>query len=177
MSALFAPLVSVAPTKRRRFFWAAYWSFAPTESPFRLPDASSGGARSEEEAHRAAERAAGMPLIRVSSRWARAVQRALLGQPPFPPAKSRRAPETSQRAASPAPDQSAPRPSLWAILGITSEATPDEVKRAFKESALRTHPDRGGTDEAFREVHDAYLEAKKRSARPRKRPVPAPKAR
>lgn len=171
MTALFAPLVSIAPTKRRRYFWAAFWSGPPTESPFRPPDAHSGGARTELEARAQAERAAGMPLIVVSPRWARAVQRTLLGQPPFPPPRKPKVgpgPAEVPGASSGATRGAAPRPSVWSILGIARDADEEELKSAFRRRALVTHPDRGGTAEAFREVHAAYLEAKKRVARPRR---------
>lgn len=165
--------MSIAPTKRRRFFWAAYWSGPPAESPFRAPDAHSGGARTEAEAKAQAERAAGMSLIVVAPRWARAVQRTLLGQPPFPPPRKPSASTASSQAA-PAPGvgsvAGAPRASVWAVLQVSRDVDDEGLKRAFRLRALETHPDRGGTAEAFREVHAAYLEAKKRVARPRRLP-------
>jgi curved DNA-binding protein CbpA len=42
------------------------------------------------------------------------------------------------------------------VLGLGAEATPEEIKRAFREAALRTHPDRGGDDAAFIDVRRAY---------------------
>lgn len=79
MSDLFAPVCSIAPTKRRRFLWAAWWTGAPARDPFRKPDASSGGARTREEARLEAERAAGRSLVEIEPRWARAWARVLLG--------------------------------------------------------------------------------------------------
>lgn len=170
MSDLFAPLVSIASTKRRRFFWAAYWSGPPTESPFRAPDAHSGGARTEAEAKAEAEARAGMPLVVVSAKWARAVQRTLLGQPPFlPPKKPKIGPNDAERPSDLHGVSSVgARPSVWALLGIDRHATDEQLKRAFREKALATHPDRGGTAEAFREIHAAYVEAKKRLAKPQR---------
>lgn len=171
MTALFAPQVSIATTKRRRYFWAAFWSGPPTESPFRAPDAHSGGAHTEVEARAQAERAAGMPLIVVSPRWARAVQRTLLGQPPFPPPRKPKvgaAPHDEPHGSVGGARASAPRASVWSILGIARDADEATLKSAFRRRALDTHPDRGGSAEAFREVHAAYLEAKKRIARPRR---------
>ena len=165
--------MSIAPTKRRRYFWAAYWSGPPVESPFRAPDAHSGGARTEAEAKTQAERAAGMPLIVVAPRWARAVQRTLLGQSPFPPARKPGTGPLPGAHAGGAAGQAAatgPRASVWAILGVSQDVDEGGLKRAFRLRALATHPDRGGTAEAFREVHAAYLEAKKRVARPRRVP-------
>jgi hypothetical protein len=41
-------------------------------------------------------------------------------------------------------------------LGLSLGATETEIKKAFHRAALRTHPDRGGTEAAFRRVKDAY---------------------
>jgi hypothetical protein len=71
VSGLFAAVVSIAPTRRRRFLWAAWWTAAPSREPFRKPDASAGGARTREEALRQAEAAAGRTLVETSGLWAR----------------------------------------------------------------------------------------------------------
>ena len=42
------------------------------------------------------------------------------------------------------------------ILGLTFPFTLQELKRAYRRRALETHPDSGGTAEAFRSVHIAY---------------------
>lgn len=42
------------------------------------------------------------------------------------------------------------------ILGIEPSATQEEIKTAFRRKAMRTHPDRGGSDEEFRAVVKAY---------------------
>jgi curved DNA-binding protein CbpA len=42
------------------------------------------------------------------------------------------------------------------VLGVASDAGPDEVRRAFRARALVTHPDHGGTADAFSEVHAAF---------------------
>lgn len=42
------------------------------------------------------------------------------------------------------------------LLGVTSAATPAEVRAAFREAARRAHPDTGGDAGAFRQVVDAY---------------------
>src|SRR4029079_1450360 len=44
MSELASAVCSITLTQRRRFFWAAWWTAAPCEAPFRKPDASNGGA-------------------------------------------------------------------------------------------------------------------------------------
>jgi curved DNA-binding protein len=42
------------------------------------------------------------------------------------------------------------------VLGVSSEATPAEVRCAFREAAKRAHPDTGGDERAFRQVVEAY---------------------
>ena len=155
MTELYAPVVSVFLTKRRRFAWAAWWTGAPVREPFRQPDAHGGGARTPEAARAEAEAIAGAALRLVESSWARAWSRILVGDEPWPA----RAP-----AAAPKPVPT----SIWTTLGVDAQVTAVELKRAFRTRSLETHPDRGGTDAAFREVVDAYAEAKKRVARPRR---------
>jgi len=45
---------------------------------------------------------------------------------------------------------------LYKILGVEREATPAQIKRAFRKLAKRLHPDKGGDPEKFREVNHAY---------------------
>ncbi|KAJ3730048.1 DnaJ domain-containing protein [Lentinula guzmanii] len=57
-------------------------------------------------------------------------------------------------------------PTLYQILGIRPSATAEEVRRAYKQRALETHPDKlepGASnvdkehaERSFREVHDAF---------------------
>lgn len=42
------------------------------------------------------------------------------------------------------------------VLGLDERFSAEELKRAYRERVLKTHPDRGGTSEAFREVQAAY---------------------
>lgn len=46
------------------------------------------------------------------------------------------------------------------VLGVGSDATPDEVRQAFREAARRAHPDSGGDTGAFRQVIEAYRRLK-----------------
>ena len=157
-SALFAPVCAIAPTRRRRFLWAAWWTGAPTRSPFRKPDASEGGARTRAEALLAAERAAGCSLLEIESSWARAWANVLVGQAPWP---NKPTPDSADDAPRPRSPSSA-KASVWETLGLKPQATLLEIKRAYRLRALETHPDRGGSDEAFRAVQSAYESALKR---------------
>jgi DnaJ family protein A protein 2 len=45
---------------------------------------------------------------------------------------------------------------LYNVLGVNKNATPSEIKKAFRKKALHNHPDRGGDEEAFKAVSEAY---------------------
>ncbi|HEU4411611.1 MAG TPA: J domain-containing protein [Polyangiaceae bacterium] len=147
-------VVSITTTKRRRFWWVAWWTAEPRAAPFRPPDAFEGGARTRDEAKRAAEQAAGRPLAEIEPKWARAWVRVRAGQPAFrAPEPARPAPPGDEPAK---PSGPAPNPSARAVLGVGKDASDDEIKRAFRALALATHPDRGGDAEAFVKVKRAY---------------------
>ena len=147
---------SVTRTKRRRFC-GARGGATSRASPLLPPDAWSGGARTEEEAREAAERAAGMPLRPIDGRWAGAWVRLRAGLPPF----VRRAPRIVKGDRPPAPR------SARAILEVGEGATLEEVKAAFRRKALEHHPDRGGDPERFIAVKRAYDSLVRRLARRR----------
>jgi DnaJ-class molecular chaperone len=44
----------------------------------------------------------------------------------------------------------------YAILEIPRNASEDDIKRAYKKSALKFHPDKGGDPERFKEISEAY---------------------
>jgi molecular chaperone DnaJ len=44
----------------------------------------------------------------------------------------------------------------YEILGVTKEASPDEIKKAYRRLAIEHHPDRGGAEAQFKEVNEAY---------------------
>lgn len=158
--ALFAPLVSITSTKRRRFFWAAWWSGAPTRVPFRRPDASDGGAESFVDAVAAASKRAGLTLSVADPLWARAWMRILRGEDPWPSKASR------EPAAKRAPKAIEPG-SIWELLGVPRSATVAEVKAAYRRRAMELHPDHGGDTATFRRLLAAYEEATRRAARPK----------
>jgi hypothetical protein len=156
-SALFAPVCAIAPTRRRRFLWAAWWTGAPSRKPFRKPDAFAGGARTRAEAQAAAERAANCKLTEIESSWARAWSNILIGKEPWPSAS------TGDEA--PKARSATNATSIWQTLGLEPAATLAEIKQAYRARALQTHPDRGGNAEAFRAVQSAYEAALKRRKR------------
>lgn len=42
------------------------------------------------------------------------------------------------------------------ILGVNKEATPDEIKKAYRKMAMQHHPDKGGDEATFKSVQEAY---------------------
>ena len=53
----------------------------------------------------------------------------------------------------------------YQTLGIEQTASDAEVKQAFKEKAMETHPDKGGNEEQFKVVNEAYATLKDRDKR------------
>lgn len=144
---LASAVVSITRTQRGRYFWAAWWTGAPSVSPFRKPDAGNGGARSEAEALTEAERVAARHLTPIDPYWARAFTRVMRGEP-APPRKdprSRSVPGDVERPVA-----------AHAVLGVEPGATRAQIRTAYRRRALATHPDQGGSDEAFRAVQRAY---------------------
>nr|QEG03059.1 DnaJ protein 2-like isoform X1 [Cymbidium ensifolium] len=44
----------------------------------------------------------------------------------------------------------------YEILGVTKNASQDELKKAYKKAAIKNHPDKGGDPEKFKELAQAY---------------------
>ena len=42
------------------------------------------------------------------------------------------------------------------ILGLKRSASQEDIKDAFRKKALETHPDKGGDEEQFKVVREAY---------------------
>jgi molecular chaperone DnaJ len=44
----------------------------------------------------------------------------------------------------------------YEVLGVKKDASPDEIKKAFRRAAVQHHPDRGGDEAKFKELNEAY---------------------
>ena len=44
----------------------------------------------------------------------------------------------------------------YSTLGVNKDASPDDIKRAYRKLASQHHPDKGGNKEAFQKVQQAY---------------------
>jgi len=54
----------------------------------------------------------------------------------------------------------------YKILGISKNATPEEIRKAYHKLAHKFHPDKGGDEERFKEINEAYqvLSSKQKKA-------------
>lgn len=44
----------------------------------------------------------------------------------------------------------------YEVLGVGKNSSDDEIKKAFRRLAVKYHPDRGGDEEKFKEINEAY---------------------
>ena len=48
-------------------------------------------------------------------------------------------------------------PDLYSLIGVESDVSPEDLRKAYKRAALRCHPDRkGGSVEDFQNLQRAY---------------------
>jgi hypothetical protein len=87
------------------------------------------------------------------------------GQTPWVEKKARARPEdrdpgeAGKKRRRYVPSVARPERCPFTLLGLPKTASVDEIRRAFRQKALDTHPDRGGDAEAFIEVTWARDEA------------------
>ena len=55
----------------------------------------------------------------------------------------------------------------YEVLGVSKNASADEIKKAFRRLAVEYHPDRGGDEAKFKEINEAYEVLKDSSKRQR----------
>ena len=44
----------------------------------------------------------------------------------------------------------------YSVFGLSRSASDDDVKKAYRKSVLKAHPDKGGSNELFRKVREAW---------------------
>jgi len=44
----------------------------------------------------------------------------------------------------------------YSILGVSKNASPEDLKKAYKKQSMQHHPDRGGSEAKFKEINEAY---------------------
>ena len=44
----------------------------------------------------------------------------------------------------------------YSVFGLPRSASDEDMKKAYRKSVLKAHPDRGGTSAAFRKVREAW---------------------
>ncbi len=44
----------------------------------------------------------------------------------------------------------------YSILGVSRNASDKDLKSAYKKASMKHHPDRGGNEEEFKKVNEAY---------------------
>ena len=48
----------------------------------------------------------------------------------------------------------------YELLGVNRSASQEELKKAYKKQSMKHHPDRGGDEEKFKEINEAYATLK-----------------
>ena len=47
-------------------------------------------------------------------------------------------------------------PDYYKTLGVERDATPEQIKKAYRKLAAKNHPDAGGDEEKFKDINEAY---------------------
>ena len=47
-------------------------------------------------------------------------------------------------------------PDYYKMLGVARDATPEQIRKAYRKLAREYHPDAGGDEEKFKDVNEAY---------------------
>ena len=45
---------------------------------------------------------------------------------------------------------------FYQTLGVNENATQDEIKKAYRKLAVEHHPDKGGNEDTFKKISEAY---------------------
>ena len=57
-----------------------------------------------------------------------------------------------------------PNPAAFAHLGLSTNASEEQVRQAYRQRVKTVHPDQGGDPEAFRQLQEAYASAREQTA-------------
>ena len=44
----------------------------------------------------------------------------------------------------------------YSVFGLSRSASDDDMKKAYRKSVMKAHPDKGGTPELFRKIREAW---------------------
>ena len=44
----------------------------------------------------------------------------------------------------------------YEVLGVNKSSTQEEIKKAYRKMAIEHHPDKGGSEDKFKKITEAY---------------------